>query len=199
MFDAACLLWQDTCGVRGSCFFYDKQLLAYLVFGVCVGYKVLALVFMVCAWRLYVPPKADVIEKDVGGDGGGSGNGWAVESFEMSDKKATLGRVDSTTSFTSISDLNKAFDREVSTVDKNSAIVNGTLTYVASTDNLIDDAEKEDNSAPSIKHKAGSKPHKSAATAVPPHLNDVTVNEFFLASGAQSSPLISGRLLTTSL
>ena len=184
--------------MRGSCFFYDKQLLAYLVFGVCVGYKVLALVFMVCAWRLYVPPKADVIEKDVGGDGGGSGNGWAVESFEMSDKKATLGRVDSTTSFTSISDLNKAFDREVSTVDKNSAIVNGTLTYVASTDNLID-AEKEDKSASSIKHKAGSKAHKTVATAVPPHLNDVTVNEFFLASGAQSSPLISGRLLTTSL
>ena len=126
----------------------------------------------------------DVIEKTVGG---------VSENIEMTEKPP-LNRIDSKTSFTSVSDLNRAFDRQNSTLDKNSAIVNGTLTYVASTDNLIEAEQQND-----VSRSPNAADIDKQAPAKVAHLNDVTVNEFFMASAAQSSPLISGRLFTTSL
>ena len=122
IFDASCILWQDTCGVGGSCFFYDKQNLAFYMFGVCIGYKCLALVFMVCAWKCYVPPKfdPDAIVKDVDADV--TFTNTAADVIEM---KTTQ-------------ELNKEFDRQLSTASNNS--------YWTSRDALVTSQDDETSS-----------------------------------------------------
>ena len=170
VFDASCILWQDTCGVRGSCFFYDKQQLALYMFGVCVGYKCFALVFMICAWKFYVPPKIDpdAIEKDV--DGLSFVEGSRNDVTEMKTTK----------------ELNREFDRQMSarsaTSDETS---NYNLTRMTSRDELM---TSQDDTSESHKQNKAKEP-----------VEQLKVDAFFRGLPVDSSPLLSGRVLTTPL
>lgn len=56
-FDAACTVWQETCGERGSCFFYNTKYLGYYMLVTAGSIKFGACVFMLLAWKLYKTPK----------------------------------------------------------------------------------------------------------------------------------------------
>lgn len=58
-FDASCQLWQDSCGDRGSCFHYDSELLAQLIFTICFTLKIASVISMFLAWWLYKPPNTE--------------------------------------------------------------------------------------------------------------------------------------------
>ena len=57
VFDNACLLWQDECGERGACLYYDNEKIGLHIFFVVVGFKVLSLLLLLIAWAFYKPPK----------------------------------------------------------------------------------------------------------------------------------------------
>ena len=159
IFDASCSLWQDTCGERGSCYFYDKQQLALGMFCVCIGYKGCALVFMILAWVFYKPPKTEVIDEiDVNND-------------DVKDNETKVKDGDVIIKSPSTAELNKAFDKDYN--DIKSKGQNATNGYIHS-DTMIN----------------GEKPKD---------LTDRRVNDFFLASSAKNSPVMTGRLMTTAL
>ena len=61
-FDGSCTLWEKRCNVKGSCLAYDNVQLGTYMFLVCGGVKLLALIFIFIAWRVYKPPTGnDVI------------------------------------------------------------------------------------------------------------------------------------------
>ncbi|XP_077487686.1 solute carrier organic anion transporter family member 74D-like [Amblyomma americanum] len=46
--DASCIVWEDRCGDRGSCWLYDLKKLRYLIHGVTTGLLVTGCVFQAC-------------------------------------------------------------------------------------------------------------------------------------------------------
>ena len=59
VFDNACLLWQDKCGERGSCSYYDVDRIGLHVFILMISIKVVSLLFLTWVWLLYKPPKTE--------------------------------------------------------------------------------------------------------------------------------------------
>ena len=63
-FDGACILWQKTCnGGTGSCLSYNNTSMSLYLFLVSIGIKVVSVIFMVLAWKLYKAPKAPIVEE----------------------------------------------------------------------------------------------------------------------------------------
>ncbi|XP_006897000.1 PREDICTED: solute carrier organic anion transporter family member 4A1 [Elephantulus edwardii] len=54
--DKACLLWQDQCGVQGSCFVYRNAAMSRYILITGLLYKVLGVLFFMAACFLYKPP-----------------------------------------------------------------------------------------------------------------------------------------------
>lgn len=46
--DASCIVWEERCGDRGSCWLYDLQKLRYLIHGVTTALILIGCVFMAC-------------------------------------------------------------------------------------------------------------------------------------------------------
>lgn len=67
--DSACGLWQDTCGAKGSCWIYKKFDLGIriMIWWICL--KILALIFLSLAVKLYKPPKDHVATKTISSNG----------------------------------------------------------------------------------------------------------------------------------
>ena len=68
VFDTACLVWQEKCDGRGSCWIYDTEFLAAGIFWACVVVKLISSLGFLLALILYRPPPAqtdDVITTDV--------------------------------------------------------------------------------------------------------------------------------------
>ncbi|XP_030842729.1 solute carrier organic anion transporter family member 4A1 [Strongylocentrotus purpuratus] len=63
--DGACLLWQETCGTRGSCWVYDNQGLAWRITVIAVVLKLVGVLFYVLALALYKTADKD---EDTKGD-----------------------------------------------------------------------------------------------------------------------------------
>ena len=61
--DASCILWESDCDDQGACFYYDKTKLGLYIYLLSLMYKLLSILFLVLAWKLYKPPKdiADVV------------------------------------------------------------------------------------------------------------------------------------------
>ena len=52
--DRSCLLWEKKCdGSTGACLYYDNHQMAWLLFAVCAGCKVLNIVCGLISWQLY--------------------------------------------------------------------------------------------------------------------------------------------------
>ena len=64
-FDGSCLLWQEQCGQRGSCFYYDTEQLAYYIMGISILIKGASILFMFLAFWLYKPPKIEQDEIEI--------------------------------------------------------------------------------------------------------------------------------------
>ena len=64
-FDASCVLWQETCGQRGSCFFYDTERLAWYIMGISILLKGSSIVCMFFAFWLYKPPRIEQDEVEI--------------------------------------------------------------------------------------------------------------------------------------
>lgn len=60
MIDASCILWQDECGEKGSCWVYDSSGMSVRIVGLVAALKVLSFTFNLIALKLYKSPKADV-------------------------------------------------------------------------------------------------------------------------------------------
>ena len=56
VFDTACLVWQEKCDGRGSCWIYDTQFLAEGIFWACVIVKLISSAGFFLALVLYRPP-----------------------------------------------------------------------------------------------------------------------------------------------
>ncbi|XP_044604137.2 solute carrier organic anion transporter family member 4A1 isoform X1 [Equus asinus] len=56
LIDKACLLWQDQCGQRGSCFLYHNAAMSQYMLIAGLVYKVLGFLFFAAACVLYKPP-----------------------------------------------------------------------------------------------------------------------------------------------
>lgn len=56
-FDQTCELWQNDCGIKGSCLFYETQDLAFKFFLICFTVKLISLLAMIMASVFYNPPK----------------------------------------------------------------------------------------------------------------------------------------------
>ncbi|KAM6164370.1 LOW QUALITY PROTEIN: solute carrier organic anion transporter family member 4A1 [Rhynchocyon petersi] len=54
--DKACLLWQDQCGVQGSCFVYHNSTMSWYILITGLLYKVLGVLFFAAACYLYKAP-----------------------------------------------------------------------------------------------------------------------------------------------
>ncbi|XP_038052227.1 solute carrier organic anion transporter family member 4A1-like [Patiria miniata] len=51
--DSSCLLWQDDCGTRGACWLYDRQMLAWKLLAIGVGFKAVSLLFFTLSLIFY--------------------------------------------------------------------------------------------------------------------------------------------------
>ena len=62
-FDASCIMWEEVCGERGNCFYFDKQQLGVTIALLCFAYKLVSVICLVLAWKLYKPPleKTDIV------------------------------------------------------------------------------------------------------------------------------------------
>ncbi|XP_007882858.1 solute carrier organic anion transporter family member 4A1 [Callorhinchus milii] len=80
--DLSCLLWQDQCGERGSCYIYQNSLMSKYLLTAGLTYKILGSVFFLTAWFLYKPPSSSL---------NSSNNGESSEPV-----KETLQRTNST-------------------------------------------------------------------------------------------------------
>ena len=55
--DNACLVWQENCGEKGSCWIYDNVKMGQGIFIIVLVCKFIAFVALAIATRLYKPPK----------------------------------------------------------------------------------------------------------------------------------------------
>lgn len=55
--DSSCILWQDNCGERGSCWVYDNADLAVKIVAFLASIKIISLVFLILTLVLYKPPQ----------------------------------------------------------------------------------------------------------------------------------------------
>ena len=128
-FDASCLLWQDTCGDRGSCFQYDNSRLALLIFTICEVLKVVSVICMLLAWYLYKPPKdATILECEVKADDIDKNepelkeNGYKKQvELDQSNK----GQINRSLSDDSVKDFFSGTHVDEVTLDKHSNLPNG--------------------------------------------------------------------------
>ena len=51
--DSSCILWEDKCGDRGSCLYYDNHQMAWYLLALCTGCKLFNVFFAVLAWWFY--------------------------------------------------------------------------------------------------------------------------------------------------
>ncbi|CAL4067758.1 unnamed protein product, partial [Meganyctiphanes norvegica] len=56
LIDKSCTLWQNTCGITGSCRMYDNPNMSKYMMGVSLFGKFLSTILFIIAWKLYVPP-----------------------------------------------------------------------------------------------------------------------------------------------
>ncbi|GCC23332.1 solute carrier organic anion transporter family member 4A1 isoform X2 [Chiloscyllium punctatum] len=63
--DISCLLWQDQCGDRGSCYIYQNSAMSMYLLIAGVTYKVLGTLFFLIALCLYKPPNSALSSSNV--------------------------------------------------------------------------------------------------------------------------------------
>ncbi|ELT95620.1 hypothetical protein CAPTEDRAFT_89526, partial [Capitella teleta] len=56
LFDDACLIWQESCGERGSCWIYDGDTLAWNLIAISVAVKFVGCVSFALSLFIYKPP-----------------------------------------------------------------------------------------------------------------------------------------------
>ena len=56
MIDASCSLWEDDCGVRGSCWVYNNHNMSLRLFILTIVLKILSIGFNILAIFVYKPP-----------------------------------------------------------------------------------------------------------------------------------------------
>ena len=64
LFDASCLVWQETCGERGSCWIYDTTKLAWYMLAILLSIKVCGMGCLTLALYTYKPPPEDEDSKE---------------------------------------------------------------------------------------------------------------------------------------
>ena len=63
--DGSCILWQERCGQKGSCLFYSNEKMALYIFLLAASVKLLSLISVILAWKLYKAPDSVISEKSV--------------------------------------------------------------------------------------------------------------------------------------
>ena len=53
-------MWEEVCEERGNCFYFDKTQLGATISLLCFAYKLLSIICLVLAWKLYKPPTQTV-------------------------------------------------------------------------------------------------------------------------------------------
>lgn len=54
--DGSCLVWQEKCNERASCWIYDNKALSQNFFVILVSVKILAAIMFILAYKFYNPP-----------------------------------------------------------------------------------------------------------------------------------------------
>ncbi|XP_064620771.1 solute carrier organic anion transporter family member 4A1-like [Lineus longissimus] len=57
--DSSCIVWQDRCGERGSCWYYDSFRMGWTVFAFSIATGIASLIFMALAVYAYKPPPGE--------------------------------------------------------------------------------------------------------------------------------------------
>ena len=65
VFDVTCLVWQETCDGRGSCWIYDSKQLSIRIFIMGVVIKSVSATLFTMALCFYKPPPKEKTDKDV--------------------------------------------------------------------------------------------------------------------------------------
>ena len=65
VFDSTCMVWQETCGDRGSCWVYNSKQLSVRVFIMAVVVKSACVMFFSMALCFYKAPPGECHEKNV--------------------------------------------------------------------------------------------------------------------------------------
>ena len=53
IFDSQCLLWNEGCDGNGSCLEYDTKKIPFVIFGTCLGFKLLTFLFLLLTMLSY--------------------------------------------------------------------------------------------------------------------------------------------------
>ena len=91
MFDDACMLWQDNCGQRGSCLYYDNKKIGLHVFLLTMGFKVLSLVLVGGAWFFYKPPPPSPKEAGTFSPPNSNEQDGGIRDLEMANRNTDAG------------------------------------------------------------------------------------------------------------
>ena len=67
LFDSTCMLWQDKCDTKGSCWIYNNYKLSWRIFTLTICLKTASLFFYTLAHTVYRPPpeKEVIAEREV--------------------------------------------------------------------------------------------------------------------------------------
>lgn len=57
--DSSCTIWQHSCGVKGSCWMYDKSAMGIRIMLWFMGLKILGSLFFLVASFVYKPPSSE--------------------------------------------------------------------------------------------------------------------------------------------
>jgi hypothetical protein len=87
--DSACHVWQDVCGVTGSCWIYEKTSMGVKLFVWWIIVKIVALVFYFAALHFYKPPDDDN-DVDVNQDDDVTSDNPESEEAREADEKKSL-------------------------------------------------------------------------------------------------------------
>lgn len=63
--DSACTVWEDACGVQGTCWVYDKQNMGIRIMAWFMGLKCLGVLFFIIGSFVYKPPPEDNKELEI--------------------------------------------------------------------------------------------------------------------------------------
>ena len=58
--DSACALWQDLCGTRGSCWFYDRFEMSWRLFVWWIAVKIFSAIMFLLSSKFYKAPVVEI-------------------------------------------------------------------------------------------------------------------------------------------
>ena len=98
IFDASCLVWQESCGERGACWIYDSESVSKGITSALVITKSSSCICAVIALCLYKKPEdgeeeGDIIKEEIIVDDTIKDNSEDTQDFSDSDKGVKSGKV----------------------------------------------------------------------------------------------------------